>query len=259
VVSWVRAPLRVDLSAGWTDAAPFTDRHVGSLVNLAIDKFQVYDGKEIKCDQVGGGLGSSGAYNVVRAVLEGLTEKSDILDRAFQLEVQENVCGRQDMAASVYGGLNHLEFYRDEVRFSGISLTKPIVDGLQEMASLVDTGKFGRPKRHLFLFMKYDHIEPILVRLSGIATEMHRALLREDLEMVRILVDETWYWQRRIPTLSTPEIEALIGQADAGKVCGAGGGGCVYLMFSSREKKERFDSEHKTIPFKIWPNGVEWK
>lgn len=49
MVSWVRAPLRVDLSAGWTDAAPFTDRHVGSLVNLAIDKFQVYDGKEIRC------------------------------------------------------------------------------------------------------------------------------------------------------------------------------------------------------------------
>ena len=35
----VRAPLRVDLSGGWTDLSPFTSDFGGEVVNFAINKY----------------------------------------------------------------------------------------------------------------------------------------------------------------------------------------------------------------------------
>jgi D-glycero-alpha-D-manno-heptose-7-phosphate kinase len=50
------------------------------------------------------------------------------------------------------------------------------------------------------------------------------------------LVNEEWAFRRRnLPTISTPMIDRIISGArragaTAGKVCGAGGGGCVALV-----------------------------
>ncbi|MEX2704327.1 MAG: hypothetical protein Q6352_003530 [Candidatus Freyrarchaeum guaymaensis] len=254
----VRAPLRVDLSGGWTDAPPFTEQHVGALVNFAIDKFQVYDGSEIVCDWLGMGLGTSGAYNVIKAIVEdGLRDREEILMRAYRRELQENVCGMQDMAASTYGGLNYWEFYRDNVYRTPIPVSEEVRRGLQDLAVLVNTGK-SRSPRHFFVYANYPYVEPILCKLSEIATRMRDELLSENMFRVRQLVRDTWYWQSRIPTVSTPEIEKLIGMADAGKVCGAGGGGCVLLLFENEKRLEAFKEKFKdVILFKIWERGVE--
>lgn len=254
----VRAPLRVDLSGGWTDAAPFIVEHVGALVNFAIDKFQIYDGNEISCSWLGMGLGTSGGYNVVKAVIEdGLYEREKILLRAYQRELQENVCGMQDMAASTYGGLNYWEFYRDNFYRVPIPLTEELRRGLQDLAVLVNTGK-SRSPRHFFVYANYPYVEPILVKLSEIATRMRDELLSENMRRVRQLVKDTFYWQSRIPTVTTPEIEELVGMADAGKVCGAGGGGCVLLLFENEKRLEEFREKCKeTISYKIWEKGVE--
>jgi galactokinase/mevalonate kinase-like predicted kinase len=259
VMSWkVKAPLRVDLSGGWTDAPPFTEQHVGSLVNFAIDKFQVYDGSEVKCDWLGMGLGTSGAYNVIKAITdEGLRDRGKILVRAYQRELQENVCGMQDMAASTYGGLNYWEFYKDNFYRTAIPLTEELKRGLQDLAVLVNTGK-SRSPRQFFVYASYPYVEPILVKLSEIATRMRDELLSDNMPRVRQLVRDTWYWQSRIPTVSTPAIEKLISMADAGKVCGAGGGGCVLLLFENEKALKEFTEKHKdVISFKIWGKGVE--
>ncbi|MGQ9723672.1 MAG: hypothetical protein ACUVXA_20415 [Candidatus Jordarchaeum sp.] len=254
----VRVPLRVDLSGGWTDAAPFTEQHVGALVNFAIDKFQIYNGREMSCDWLGMGLGTSGAYNVIKAVVEdGLNDLGKILIRAYERELQENICGMQDMAASTYGGLNYWEFYQEQFYRTPIPVTEEVRTGLQDLAVLVNTGK-SRSPRHYFVYANYPYVEPILVKLSEIATRMRDELLSENMPRVRQLVKDTWYWQNRIPTVGTPEIERLINMADAGKVCGAGGGGCVLLLFENEKRLEAFKEKQKeVILFKIWEKGVE--
>ena len=254
----VRAPLRVDLSGGWTDAPPFTEQHVGALVNFAIDKFQIFDGNEISCSWFGMGLGTSGAYNVIKAVIEDeLYDREKILIKAYQKELQENVCGMQDMAASTYGGLSYWEFYKNQFYRTSIPLTEEVKRGLQELAVLVNTGK-SRSPRHFFVYANYPYVEPILIKLSEIATRMRDELLSDNMSRVRQSVRDTWYWQNRIPTVGTPEIEKLVRMADAGKVCGAGGGGCVLLLFKNEKRLEAFREKCKDlIFFKIWEKGVE--
>ncbi|WXG42295.1 MAG: hypothetical protein WED07_16270 [Candidatus Freyarchaeum deiterrae] len=258
-MSWkVKAPLRVDLSGGWTDAPPFTEQHVGSLVNFAIDKFQVYDGSEIRCSWSGMGLGSSGAFNVIKAVTDdGLSDREKIVVGAYQRELQENICGMQDMAASTYGGLNYWEFYKDNFYRTPVPLTEELRRGLQECAVLVNTGK-SRSPRHVFVYANYPYVEPILVKMSEIATRMRDELLSGNMTRVRRLVRDTWYWQSRIPTVSTPVIAKLVSMADAGKVCGAGGGGCVLLLFENEKRLKAFTEKNLDITsFKIWEKGVE--
>jgi len=36
-IVWARAPVRLDLAGGWTDTPPYTLRHGGRVVNLAVD------------------------------------------------------------------------------------------------------------------------------------------------------------------------------------------------------------------------------
>jgi galactokinase/mevalonate kinase-like predicted kinase len=259
VMSWkVKAPLRVDLSGGLTDAPPFTEQHVGALVNFAIDKFQVYDGNEIKCSWTGLGLGDSGAYNVIKVIAEDkLSDREKIVVSAYQRELQENVCGMQDMGASTYGGLNYWEFYKDNFYRTPIPLTEELRRRLQDCAVLVNTGKLRSPHQ-FFVYANYPYVEPILVKLSEIATRMRDELLSGNMPHVLRLVKDTWYWQSRIPTVSTPIIAKLISMADAGKVCGAGGGGCVLLLFENEKRLKAFtEKNNAVISYKIWEKGVE--
>ena len=66
--------------------------------------------------------------------------------------------------------------------------------------------------------------------------QVRAALLRNDWSEVGRLVREEWAFRRRnLATISTPVIDRIIAGARkqgalGGKVCGAGGGGCVALL-----------------------------
>ncbi len=65
---------------------------------------------------------------------------------------------------------------------------------------------------------------------------MRAALERGQWEEAGRLMREEWDFRRRnLPTISTPTIDRIIAAARrsgalSGKVCGAGGGGCVALL-----------------------------
>jgi D-glycero-alpha-D-manno-heptose-7-phosphate kinase len=75
-----------------------------------------------------------------------------------------------------------------------------------------------------------------LSHIADVAREVRSSLLKSDWEGVGRLVREEWDFRRRnLPTISTPVIDRIIRDARkrgalAGKVCGAGGGGCVALV-----------------------------
>lgn len=85
-----------------------------------------------------------------------------------------------------------------------------------------------------------------LERISEVAQEMRMALEKADWKETGKLMREEWEFRKRnLPTISTKTIDRIIDGARrngalSGKVCGAGGGGCVVLLIEpdSRQRVE---------------------
>jgi D-glycero-alpha-D-manno-heptose-7-phosphate kinase len=98
---------------------------------------------------------------------------------------------------------------------------------------------------------------------------VREALLRNNWNEIGRLVNEEWAFRRRnLPTISTPMIDRIIKSAGAagalaGKVCGAGGGGCVALVIEP-DARSRIEAVIKKVgaallPMKVAREGVEVK
>ena len=78
------------------------------------------------------------------------------------------------------------------------------------------------------------HIFDCFERIRDTAVAMREALCRADWDAVGRHIAEEWANRKRLaPGVTTPAIEALISKATAAgataaKVCGAGGGGCLF-------------------------------
>ena len=105
-----------------------------------------------------------------------------------------------------------------------------------------------------------------LERISQIAQEMRVALESGDWKAAGRLMHNEWTFRRRnLPTISTKTIDRIIENsrrrgALAGKVCGAGGGGCVVLLIEpdARERVEKavVESGGELLPMQIDRQGV---
>lgn len=105
-----------------------------------------------------------------------------------------------------------------------------------------------------------------LERISQIAQEMRQSLEAANWKDAGRLMHDEWTFRRRnLPTISTKTIDRIIDSsrrkgALAGKVCGAGGGGCVVLLIEpdARERVEKavLDSGGQLLPMRIDNQGV---
>src|SRR6202166_2643386 len=102
--------------------------------------------------------------------------------------------------------------------------------------------------------------------ISQIAQKMRVALESGDWKATGRLMHSEWTFRRRnLPTISTKTIDAIINSARrkgalAGKVCGAGGGGCVVLLIEpdarDRVEKSVVESGGELLPMRIDRQGV---
>ncbi len=105
-----------------------------------------------------------------------------------------------------------------------------------------------------------------LEEISSIAQQTRVAMQRANWAELGRLVREEWSFRRRnLPNISTPVIDRIITAARrngalAGKVCGAGGGGCVALLIDppARKRVEAAVSAAggELLPFQIDRHGV---
>jgi D-glycero-alpha-D-manno-heptose-7-phosphate kinase len=106
-----------------------------------------------------------------------------------------------------------------------------------------------------------------LERISQVAQQLRGALEAEDWKHAGALMREEWSFRKRnLPTISTKTIDkviegALRKGALAGKVCGAGGGGCVVMLI---QPEARSAVEHvitaagaQVLPVNIDRQGVQ--
>jgi D-glycero-alpha-D-manno-heptose-7-phosphate kinase len=106
-----------------------------------------------------------------------------------------------------------------------------------------------------------------LAQIAAVAREARAALTRGRWPELGRLVREEWAFRRRfLPSISTPMIDRIITGAlrkgaIAGKVCGAGGGGCVALVIEpdARTRVEAvIESVGATLlPMRVVRRGVQ--
>jgi D-glycero-alpha-D-manno-heptose-7-phosphate kinase len=191
----------------------------------------------------GAGIAGSSALNV--AVCSALSEwKREHYEPEALLQVAMNVeaqvikvpTGLQDYRPALYGGLAALELDPDGIRRVPLEVDTA---ELEQRIVLCYTGEprnsgtnnWEITKRHIdgdqFIFDCFE-------RIRDTAAAMREALVQGDWDRVGRAIDEEWDNRKRLaPGVTTPAIDSMIARAraagaTAAKVCGAGGGGCLF-------------------------------
>ncbi len=193
----------------------------------------------------GAGIAGSSALNV--AVCGALAryvqmdvDPEDLLRIAQDVEAQviRVPTGIQDYRPAMYGGVAAIELHAGGPRRVALS-----VDPSELEARLVlcytgeprnsGTNNWDITKRHID---GDRHVFECFERIRDTAAAMREALTRGDWAATAACLGEEWTNRKRLaPGVTTPAIDALIAKAlaagaDAAKVCGAGGGGCLFCL-----------------------------
>tara|TARA_Y100001934_G_scaffold283793_1_gene407010 strand:+ start:1931 stop:2929 length:999 start_codon:yes stop_codon:yes gene_type:complete len=193
------------------------------------------------------GLGSSSSFTVglvhALAALEGKHIcKEDLAKKAIHIEqniIKENV-GSQDQVSAAVGGLNHIEFKRNDIfQVSPVILAKGRLQELQNHLMLFFTGltRFA-PDIAKEKIKNFKNREAELKRMGEMVDESIKILQCNNTSIgdFGALLHESWEYKRKLSSkISTPEIdiifeEAMNAGAISGKLLGAGGGGFVVFF-----------------------------
>jgi D-glycero-alpha-D-manno-heptose-7-phosphate kinase len=193
----------------------------------------------------GAGLAGSSALNV--AVCAALAEwKREHYEPEALLQVAMNVeaqtiqvpTGLQDYRPALYGGLAALELEVDGIHRVPLDvdlkeLNRRIVLCYTGEPHFSGTNNWEITKKHID---GDPHVFECFERIRDTAAAMRAALVRGDWDATGRAIAEEWDNRKRLaPGVTTPLIEELIARAGgagatAAKVCGAGGGGCLFCF-----------------------------
>jgi len=191
----------------------------------------------------GAGIAGSSALTIaVCGALARWTHASeapaDLLQVAMNVECQtiRVPTGVQDYRPALHGGVAAIELGVDGIRRVGLETD---VEALQQRIVLAYTGEprnsgtnnWEITKRHID---GDRHVFDCFERIRDTAVAMRDSLERGDWDGVGRHIATEWDNRKRLaPGVTTPAIESLIARAHAAgataaKVCGAGGGGCLF-------------------------------
>ncbi|MEW6272299.1 MAG: kinase [Thermodesulfobacteriota bacterium] len=219
------------------------------------------------------GMGSSSSFAV--GLIKALTSlrgqmiaKHDLALRAIHLErevLHENV-GSQDQVAAAYGGLNLIEFRRDdEIRVDPVPLPPARLEELQAHLVLVFTGTSRLASAVAAdVVANLDARRDALLRMRAMVDQGLAILTGNgDLEPFGRLLHEAWALKRSLSALvsgsSVDELyaRALRGGAIGGKLLGAGSSGfmCFFVPPQRRAGLLRALASHLHVPFAFESEG----
>ena len=191
----------------------------------------------------GAGIAGSSALTIAACgALARWTGKSeapvDLLQTAMNIECQTILVptGVQDYRPALYGGIAaiHLDvegIHRVPIDVDPRELEARIVLAYTGMPRHSGTNNWEITKRHLDGDREIFHC---FERIRDTAAEMRLALERADWDEVGRQIAAEWENRKRLaPGVTTGEIDDLMARAGAAgataaKVCGAGGGGCLF-------------------------------
>jgi D-glycero-alpha-D-manno-heptose-7-phosphate kinase len=224
---------------------------------------------------VGAGIAGSSALNIaVISALAAFTGRAmtdeERLELAKNVEAQViNVpTGVQDYRPALYGGISAVE-----LSVTGVSRVPLAIDpaALAARVVLAYTGATRNSGINNWDMMK-RHIdgEPAVVaafdKIAVIARQMRGTLERGDWAATGEALAAEWENRKQLaPGVTTPVIDGLLARAKnagalAGKVCGAGGGGCLFCLVPpdrhAAVSAALAEGGARLLPFTIEPHGV---
>lgn len=201
------------------------------------------------------GVGSSSAFAVgLIKSLYAITGKNiddyGLANEAINFEQRnllENV-GSQDQIACAFGGINHIEFYSNNMwQVTKLTLDPEYIKDIELRAVLIYSG-IARFSSDISagLLDKMETKSQLMNRTKNLANEFRELLrLKGDLNVVSEMLKESWSIKQNLnPYSITSELEsfyqsALTKGASAGKILGAGGGG-FFLFWVAPENRQSF-------------------
>jgi D-glycero-alpha-D-manno-heptose-7-phosphate kinase len=194
---------------------------------------------------VGAGIAGSSALNIaVCGALNAWSGGHRTADEIFQIAMNVEAqaigvpTGAQDYRPAYYGGISAIELGVNGVRRVALDV-KP--EELQPRLALAYTNasrnsginNWDVTKRHID---GDAGVQLSFARIRDIAAAMRAALERRDWPEVGRQIAAEWDNRKKLATgVTTPQIDAMLSAARkagsiGGKVCGAGGGGCLFCV-----------------------------
>ena len=203
----------------------------------------------------GCGLGSSSALTVgllnAFYAYQGIEMPVEILaHQACEIEIERlnQPIGKQDQYIAAYGGLQRIQFNRDEsVHTQDIPVTLEAVAHLQQNFILFYTG-IQRRAETILHEQKRSASPQTLLQMRKLVSVFYDALVKGNhdgcsYDEIGHLLDHAWQLKRSLcdsisnPMLDTIYESAIAAGALGGKILGAGGGG--YFLFYVPTKKQK--------------------
>lgn len=224
---------------------------------------------------VGAGIAGSSALNIavcgaLNAWSGGHRTADEIFQIAMNVEAQaiDVPTGAQDYRPAYYGGISAIELGVNGVRRVALDV-RP--EELQQRMALAYTNasrnsginNWDVTKRHID---GDASVQRSFARIRDIAAAMRAALERRDWPEVGRQVAAEWDNRKTLaPGVTTPGIDAMLEAAQkagamGGKVCGAGGGGCLFCFAEPEAipavRKALADSGARVLDFTIEARGL---
>lgn len=224
----------------------------------------------------GAGIAGSSALNVaICGALAAYTRQT--IDGEALLEIAKDVeaqvikvpTGVQDYRPAFYGGIAAVELH------PGQPVRVPLDVDVRELERRMVLCYTGEPrhsgtnnweitKRHID---GDQHIFDCFERIRDTAAAMREALTRGDWDATAACLATEWDNRKRLaPGVTTPAIEVLIARAmaagaTAAKVCGAGGGGCLFCLAPPKAadavREALADGSARLLNFRIETTGLD--
>jgi D-glycero-alpha-D-manno-heptose-7-phosphate kinase len=253
------------------------DTHDLRLLGRLLHYFQA-EGLELRTrsdSPVGAGIAGSSALNIavcgaLNAWSGGHRTADEIFQIAMNVEAQaiDVPTGAQDYRPAYYGGISAVELRVNGVRRVAMDV-RP--EELQQRIALAYTNASRNSGINNWDVMK-RHIDGdkgvqlAFARINDIAAAMRGALERRDWPEVGRQIAAEWDNRKKLaPGVTTPEIDAMLAAARAagsigGKVCGAGGGGCLFCFAEPDDipavRQALADTGARVLDFTIEARGL---
>ena len=201
-----------------------------------------------------------GCFNELR---EDKWQRYELAELAYQAErvVMNSAGGWQDQYATVFGGLNLMEFNFEKNIVIPIHLSKKDVAILESNLILVDTGiKHNSSNIHIEQRIKMENEKSIkkkVVENVKLSYSIRDSILRGNFELVGKLLNEAWDAKKKFArSVTNKDIDniyanALENGATGGKLLGAGGGG-FFLFYVPQIQKINFLKFLKSEKLEFW-------
>ncbi|MFH0822523.1 MAG: GHMP kinase [Pseudomonadota bacterium] len=228
---------------------------------------------------VGSGIGASSA--LLTALLAGLGRLSgrvenlrSLISLAAGIETAAMgvPAGKQDYVSACYGGISVIDFGYKGFEGRRSPPADGTVAGLEQMMVLSYCGETRFSGQNNWEMVKrfidgVDGVRDRLAAIRDVARETADVLLAGNLDELGPLVEREWNLRRELaPGISTPNVEAIIlaareAGATGGKVCGAGGGGCIVNIVPPHRKAAVeaaiCEAGGTVMDFRLDPRGLD--